>query len=93
MSDNHNPPTIVTAVCSTAMGLFALAGCFFNGKSGGPDFLALAFILANVVLIGLAVLQWVLYFRGYVDFRIEQLRHEQRSSVSQQPPSSAPARD
>ena len=26
MIDNHKPPPILTAVCSTVMGLFALAG-------------------------------------------------------------------
>ena len=93
MIDNHKPPPILTAVCSTVMGLFALAGCLFMMKSGGPDFLVFTFILANVALIGLAVLQWVLYFRGYVDFRIEQLRREQQSNVSSPPPASAPARD
>lgn len=80
MNDKLKPPTIVTAVCSTVMGLFALAGCRFMMKSGGPDFLVLISILANVMLVGLAVLQWVLYFRAYVDFRIEQLRQESSSN-------------
>ena len=93
MSVNYKPPSIRTAVCTTFVGLFALAGCFGMVKAAGtPDVLALTFILANVALIGLAVLQWVLYFRGYVDFRIEQLRREQQSNVSS-PPASAPARD
>lgn len=80
MNDKLNkPPTIVTAVCSTVMGLFALAGCLFMMNSGGPDFLVFISILANVMLAGLAVLQWVVYFRAYVDFRIEQLRQESSS--------------
>ena len=79
MNDKLKPPTIVTAVCSTVMGLFALAGCLFMMKSGGPDFLVFISILANVMLAGLAVLQWVVYFRAYVDFRIEQLRQESSS--------------
>ena len=79
MTDNHKPPTIVTAVCSTVMGLFALAGCFFIIKSGGPDVLVFISIVVNVLLIGLAVLQWVVYFRAYVDFRIDQLRQESSS--------------
>ncbi len=74
MNEKPKPPTIVTAVCSTVMGLLALAGCLFMMKSGGPDFLVLIFIFADVMLIALAVLQWVVYFRAYVDFRIEQLR-------------------
>ena len=80
MNDKPNPPTIVTAVCSTAMGLFALAGCLIMMKSGGPDLLVFISIVANVGLIGLAVLQWVLYFRAYVDFRIDQLRRESSSN-------------
>lgn len=52
-------PMIVTAVCSTVTGLLALASCLFMMKSGGPDFLVLISIPANVMLIGLAVLQWV----------------------------------
>jgi hypothetical protein len=80
MNDRLKPPTIVIAVCSSVMGLFALAGCLFMMKSGGPDFLALISIVANVGLIGLAVLRWVLYFLAYVDFRIEQLRQESSSN-------------
>lgn len=79
MNDKPKSPTIVTAVCSTVMALLALAGCLFLMKSGGPDLLVLISILANVMLIGLAVLQWVVYFRAYVDFRIEQLRQESLS--------------
>jgi hypothetical protein len=54
-------------------------GCLFMMKSGGPDLLVLISIVANVGLIALAVLQWVLYFRAYVDFRIDQLRQESSS--------------
>lgn len=53
MNEKPKPPTIVTAVCSTVMGLFALAGCLFAMKSGGPDFLVLGSIVANVGLRGL----------------------------------------
>ena len=80
MNYTHKPPTIITAVCSTVMGLLALAGCLFMMKSGGPNFLVLISIVANVMLIGLAVLQWVVYFRAYVDFRIDQLRQESSSN-------------
>ena len=76
MNDKPRSPTIVTAVCSTVMGLFALAGCLFMMKSGGPDLLVVISIVVNVGLIALAVLQWVLYFRAYVDFRIEHFRQE-----------------
>lgn len=93
MNDKRQPPTIFTAVCSTFMGMFALAGCFFMVKSDGPDFLVITSILLNVGLIALAVLQWVLYFRAYVDFRIDQLRQEQQSSVSQPQPAPPPASD
>ena len=79
MNDKPKPPTILTAVCSTVMGLFALAGCLFMMKSSGPDVLVFISIVVNVVLIGLAVLQWVVYFRAYVDFRIDQLRQESSS--------------
>jgi len=90
MNDTHKPPTIITAVSSTLMGLFALAGCLFMMKSGGPDFLVLTSILVNVMLIGLAVLQWVVYFRAYVDFRIDQLRQEQQSIASETRPVAVP---
>lgn len=80
MNDKRKPPTIITAVCFTIMGLFALAGCFVMVKSGGPDFLVITFILLNLGLIALAVLGWVFYFRAYVDFRIDQLRQEQQGS-------------
>ena len=79
MNEIQKPPTIGTAVSSTVMGLFALAGCLVVLKSDGPDFLVLISILVNVLLIGLAVLQWVVYFRAYVDFRIDQLRQESSS--------------
>lgn len=59
--------------------------------TGGPDFLIVVSILVNVLLIALAVLQWVVYLRAFVDFRIDQLRQEQQSRVSPPPPASAPA--
>lgn len=90
MNDTHKPPTSITAVCSTVMGLFALAGCLFMMKSGGPDFLVLISIVVNAGLIALAVLQWVLYLRAYVDFRIEQLLQEQQSIASETRPVAVP---
>ena len=50
MNDKPKPPTIVTAVCSTVTGLLSLAGCLCMMKSGGPDFLVLISIVANVGL-------------------------------------------
>ena len=50
MNDKPNPPTIVTAVCSTVMGLLALAGCLIMMKSGCTDFLVFISIVANVML-------------------------------------------
>ena len=91
MSDKCSSPTIVAAVCSTVTGLLALAGCLCMMKSGGADFLVFISILANVGLIALAVLQWVIYFRAYVDYRIDQLRREQQSRVSVQLSASMPA--
>ena len=79
MNEKPKPPTIVAAVCSTVTGLLAWAGCLCMMKSGGPDFLVLISILANVGLIALAVLQWVIYFRAYVDFQVDQLRQESSS--------------
>ena len=79
MNDKRKPPTIFTANCSTVMGMFALAGCLLMVKSDVPDFLVITSIFLNVGLIALAVLQWVLYFRAYIDFRIDQLRQESSS--------------
>lgn len=80
MNDKRKPPTIATAVCSTGVALFSLAGCFAAVKSAGvADVLVLVPILVSPMLIALAVLQWVLYFRAYVDFRVDQLRQENSS--------------
>ena len=77
MNDKRKPPTIATAVCTTGVALCSLAGCFAAVKSAAAaDVLVLIAILVSPMLIALAVLQWVLYFRGYVDFRIDQLRQE-----------------
>jgi len=48
-------------------------------------------IVAAVGMICLAVWQWVLYFRGYVDFRIDQLRQVQHEIASHSPPLSESA--
>ncbi len=93
------PPLIATAVGTTgaalldlAVGLLSIANLSPATQSTQMPIIAI-FVLISLGLIALAVLQWVLYFRAYVDFRIDQLRQQQQSSVTQPPLASAPARD
>ena len=85
MNDKLKPPTIVTAVCTTAAALLDLAVCLGSIANLSPATqstqmpLIAVFILIALGLIALAVLQWVLYFRAFVDFRIDQLRQESSS--------------
>ncbi len=81
MNEKRNPPPIATAVCTSGVALCSSASCFAAVKSAGAgDFLVLISILVSPMMIALAVLQWVLYFRGYVDFQIDQLRQESSSN-------------
>ena len=99
MNDKRKPPTIATAVYSTAAALLGLAVCLGSIANLSPATqstqmpLIAVLIFSELMLIALAVLQWVLYFRGYVDFRIDQLRQEQQGCVSPPPPAPAPAND
>ena len=85
MNDKRKPPTIATAVYSTAAALLGLAVCLGSIANLSPATqstqmpLIAVFILIALGLIALAVLQWVLYFRAYVDFRIDLLRQESSS--------------
>ena len=85
MNDKRKPPTIATAVYSTAAALLGLAVCLGSIANLSPATqstqmpLIAVLIFSELMLIALAVLQWVLYFRGYVDFRIDQLRQESSS--------------
>ena len=94
MNCKRKPPSILVAVCATGVALLNLVSCFCMVKSvGAPNVLVITFILLSLGLNALAVLQWVLYFRAYVDFQIDQLRQEQQSLVLQPPPAPAPAKD
>ncbi len=93
MNVDRKMPTIATAACTTVAALLALFGCLVSIANLPPDLMPLiaGFILAALVMIGLAVLQWVLYFRGYVDFRIDQLRQEQQETASKTVPATGTA--
>ena len=88
MNADRKIPSIATAACTTVVALLILAVCFVSIANLSPATqstqkpLIAVFIFVVVGMIGLAVLQWVLYFRGYVDFRIDQLRQERQEIAS-----------
>ena len=86
-------PTITTARGTTVAALLILASCFGSIANQMPaiqsskiPFIAVL-IVAAMGMTGLAVWQWVLCFRGYVDFRINQLRQTQLEITSISSPS------
>ena len=89
MNVDRKMPSIAAAACTTVGGLMFLAVCLGSIASLSPATqstqmpLIAVFILVALGFIGLAVLQWVLYFRGYVDFRIDQLRQTQNGARDQ----------
>ena len=91
MNDKPKLPPIKTAVCTTGAALLGLAVCLGSIANLSPATQSTQMPIIAVLIfsalgaIALAVAQWVLYFRGYVDFRIDQLRQEQQTSVSQPP--------
>ncbi|MDZ4683582.1 MAG: hypothetical protein SH850_00750 [Planctomycetaceae bacterium] len=92
MNDKLKPPVIATAVGTTAAALMDVAVCLGSIANLTPATqstqmpLIAVFIFAAVMLIALALLQWVLYFRSFVDFRIDQSRQDRQSSNSQERP-------
>ncbi|MBC8114374.1 MAG: hypothetical protein H7062_08360 [Candidatus Saccharimonas sp.] len=99
MNDKRQSPAIATAVYTTGAALLDLAVCLGSIANLSPATqstqmpLITVLIFSELMLIALAVFQWVHYFRGYLDFRIDQLRQEQQSIVSQPPPAPEPAID
>jgi hypothetical protein len=73
-------PSVVPAVGATAAALLDLAVCLLaianltSATQSTQMPLIAVLIFSDLFLIALAVLQWVIYLRAYVDFRIEQPR-------------------
>ena len=86
MNDNLKLPAMTTAVYSTAAALIDLAVCLLAIANLSPATQSTQMpLIAGLVgfamlLIALAAVQWVAYFRAYVDFRIDQVR--QKSSTN-----------
>jgi hypothetical protein len=75
MTETKKPLSIAAANKATALALVDFAACLFmvRGTSPSSPLLALiVMVLAEVLLIALAVREWVLYFRLYVDRQIEE---------------------
>ena len=85
MNEKRKPPPIATAVGTTGAALLDLAVCLGSIANLSPATqsaqmpLIAVLIFSELMLIALAVFQWVHYLRAYVDFRIEQLRQESSS--------------
>lgn len=79
MDGAHKSPNVLAPVGATAVALLDLAACLFAiaANSRNVD----AFIWTEILLIVLAITQWVLYFRAYIDFRIDQALHDMTTSV------------
>jgi hypothetical protein len=97
MSPECKLPTITTARGTTVAALLILASCFGSIANQMPaiqsskiPFIAVL-IVAAMGMTGLAVWQWVLYFREYLDFRINPLRQTQPEITSSSSPSNESA--
>ena len=62
-------PSAFPAVTATACAIVNLGGCFAAVVGGGGPGLTMLLVLCVMVLMGVAVFQWYVFVRAYVDHR------------------------
>jgi len=72
MATTNKPLPIICPILGTVVALGDFVSCFLIVRSPNPLHLQIEMLLAEVGLIAVAILQWVLYFRGYIDQQIEK---------------------
>ncbi len=71
-------PNILVPAAATAVALLNFVVCLGMPQDSPAHY---GMVWSEVGLITLAVVQWVLYFRQYIDFRIDQALQDQKVSV------------
>ena len=63
--------SVAAPVLATIAALAEFAACIFMAKGGSSGQL-LTLVTAEMILIAAAIAQWVMYFRRYIDQKIEE---------------------
>lgn len=72
MTKARKPLPILVPILATFAALCGFSGCFF-AATGSPELHSLDILLLSAVgLIAVAIAQWVLYFKGYINQQIEK---------------------
>lgn len=71
MKSPRSGPTAVVAVSSTAVAILNFGGPFAGIVDHSRPIWIMLMVFAEMGLIGCAALQWFLYFKAYINFRIE----------------------
>lgn len=69
MTGARKPPNIFVPAAATVVALLDLVVCLSMPEDSPSRY---GMVWSEVGLIVLAIIQWVLYFRLYIDFRIDQ---------------------
>lgn len=70
-------PSVLVPAGATVVALLDLVVCLGMPQDSPSHF---GMVWSEVGLITLAIIQWVLYFRRYIDFRIDQAIQNQNST-------------
>ena len=74
-------PSMKIAILITVAALFDLAGAFFMVASNPESGTLAMFIFAELFLIAIAIYQWVIYAKQYINFAMEQKLKENNKEV------------
>lgn len=83
MGGTRKSPNLLIPVCASGVALLDLGACLMTIAANSQ--FAEGFIWTELLLIVLAITQWVLYFRAYIDFRIDQALLDKNASATPAP--------
>jgi hypothetical protein len=72
MSNPSKPVSMTPAICGTAAAIIQLVTCVCSVVGHPPLGIMIVIFLSELVLIASAVVLWVMYFRGYIVWQIEE---------------------
>jgi hypothetical protein len=72
----EEPPKLTAPVASTVAALAMFAGCIFMAFGEPSPTAGIITVVSTVVVIAVAVLQWALYGRAYIDYRTARQRSQ-----------------
>ena len=70
--DELKKPSMVSAILLTLAALLDLMASFLMAASNTKSELLMTFVLCEIILIACAIAAWIMYFKAYVNFAIEQ---------------------